>query len=145
MSEMDVSVQFECYQFLSSRRMIGSMGALFGVKMPVNLNDDLLPGEEKYIDLVYQYSGSNFGYQLLSHGETSIQVSTLSQRFSGRKRKQDSSILSRPTSESLLLNVHQKSEAGMKTASQRFIREHDSWQKKNPLFDRRPVDEVEWI
>ena len=89
MSEMDVAVQFKCYHFLSSRRMIGSMGALFGVKMPVNLNDDLLPGEEKYIDLVYQYSGSNFGYQLTSHGESSIQVSTLSQRFSGRRRKQD--------------------------------------------------------
>lgn len=89
MSEMDVAVQFDCYHFLSKRRMIGSMGALFGVKMPVNLNDDLLPGEEKYIDLVYQYSGANFGYQLTSHGETSIQVATLSQRFSGRRRKQD--------------------------------------------------------
>lgn len=89
MSEMDVSVQVACYSVLRTRRMIGSMGALFGVKLPVNLNDDLLPGEEKYIDLVYQYSGANFGYQMISHGETSIQASTLSQRFSGRKRKQE--------------------------------------------------------
>ena len=145
MSEMDVAVQFECYQFLSSRRMIGSMGALFGVKMPENLNDDLLPGEEKYIDLIYQYSGSNFGYQLLSHGETSIQVSNLSQRFSGRKRKQDSLRVTRPTKENLLLNIHQKSQAAIKIASKRLSREHDTWQKKHPIFDTRPVDEVEWI
>ena len=67
-SEMDVETQIECYRALKGRRLIGSMGALFGVKLPDNLNDDLLPGEEKYIDIVYQYSGELFGYQEFSRG-----------------------------------------------------------------------------
>jgi len=67
-SEMDVHVQIDCYKALKGRRLIGSMGALFGVKLPEGLNDDLLPGEEKYIDIVYQYSGELFGYQECGRG-----------------------------------------------------------------------------
>jgi len=85
-SEMPVAVQLTCYKTLKTRRMIGSMGALYGVSVPENLSDELLPGEEKYIDLVYQYSGIA-GYQLTSHGETSLQCSTLSQRFIPKKQR----------------------------------------------------------
>ena len=86
-SEMDVETQVACYLVLKSRRMIGSMGALFGVKLPENLNDELLPGEEKYVDLVYQYSGLNFGYQLTSHGEIGLEVKSLQRRHSRREKK----------------------------------------------------------
>lgn len=123
-SEMDVAVQVACYSVLRTRRMIGSMGALFGVKLPVNLNDDLLPGEEKFIDLVYQYSGVNFGYQMISHGETSMQVSTLSQRFSNRKRKQDGKI----------------EQTWIQNAVSAYVNPQPQPQK--PVL---PVDQVEWI
>ena len=86
-SEMDVETQVACYLVLKSRRMIGSMGALFGVKLPENLNDELLPGEEKYVDLVYQYTGLNFGYQLTSHGEVEFEVKSLQRRHSRRVKK----------------------------------------------------------
>lgn len=67
LSDLDVAVQVDAYRALRGRRLIGSMGALFGVKLPENLDDDLLPSEEKYIDIVYQYSGV-FGYQEASRG-----------------------------------------------------------------------------
>jgi len=89
-SEMPVAVQLNCYKTLKTRRMIGSMGELYGVSVPENLSDELLPGEEKYIDLVYQYSGIA-GYQLTTHGETSLQVSTLSQRFISKKQRKQKS------------------------------------------------------
>jgi len=51
--------------------MIGSFGSLWGVKVPENLNDQPLSDSElPYVDLVYQYSGVNFGYQLTTHSET---------------------------------------------------------------------------
>jgi plasmid rolling circle replication initiator protein Rep len=84
--EMAPVVQLECYKVLKTRRLIGSMGELYGVSVPENLSDELLPGEEKYIDLVYQYSGIA-GYQLTTHGETSLQCSTLSQRFVPNKQR----------------------------------------------------------
>lgn len=68
LSDMDIPVQIESYKALKGRRLLGSMGALFGVKVPKNLNDDLLPGEEKYIDIVYKYSGALFGYQEFGRG-----------------------------------------------------------------------------
>lgn len=86
-SEMDVETQVACYLVLKSRRMIGSMGALFGVKLPDNLNDELLPGEEKYVDLVYQYSGLNFGYQLTTQGEVGFEVKNLQRRHSRRRKE----------------------------------------------------------
>jgi hypothetical protein len=67
-SEMEVAIQVQCYQFLKGRRLLGCMGSLFGIKLPENLNDELLPEEEKYVDIVYQYSGATFGYQEVSRG-----------------------------------------------------------------------------
>jgi hypothetical protein len=68
LSDMDIAVQIESYKALKCRRLLGSMGALFGVKLPADLNDELLPGEEKYIVIVYRYSGSLFGYQEFGRG-----------------------------------------------------------------------------
>lgn len=124
MNEMDVDTQLHCYDILAGRRMMGSMGALFGVKLPDNLNDDLLPGEEKFVDIVYQYSGSTFGYQEISRsgqGESKVDASTLGQRFkkkTGRGRK----------------------ESGLFTESDVNV-----WlEKKNQPFTKT-VDELEWI
>ena len=88
-SEMAVETQVACYRVLKCRRMIGSMGALFGVKLPDSLNDPLLPGEEKYVDLVYQYSGVNFGYQMVSHGHAEIQENSSQRRKSSKKKRKD--------------------------------------------------------
>jgi plasmid rolling circle replication initiator protein Rep len=69
-SQENVRIQVEAYQILRGRRMIGSFGSLFGVKVPENLNDQpLTDAELPYVDLVYQYSGVNFGYQLTTHSE----------------------------------------------------------------------------
>ena len=70
-SQENVRIQVEAYQILRGRRMIGSFGSLWGVKVPENLNDQPLSDSElPYVDLVYQYSGVNFGYQLTTHSET---------------------------------------------------------------------------
>ena len=70
-SQENVRIQVEAYQILRGRRMIGSFGSLWGVKVPENLNDQpLTDAELPYVDLVYQYSGVNFGYQLTTHSET---------------------------------------------------------------------------
>lgn len=69
-SQENIRIQVEAYEVLKGRRMIGSFGALFGVKIPDSFNDQPLTAEElPYVDLVYQYSGVNFGYQMVSHGD----------------------------------------------------------------------------
>lgn len=69
-SQENIRIQVEAYEILKGRRMIGSFGSLWGVKIPSNNNDEPLSDSEiPFIDLVYQYSGSNFGYQLTSHGQ----------------------------------------------------------------------------
>ena len=65
-SDMDVNTQLDCYIALKGRRMLDSMGCLRGIKFPDGLTDELLPGEEKYVDIVYRYSGVSFGYQEIS-------------------------------------------------------------------------------
>lgn len=69
-STENIRIQVEAYEILKGRRMVGSFGSLWGVKMPDNLNDmPLNDNELPFIDLVYQYSGVTFGYQLTTHGE----------------------------------------------------------------------------
>lgn len=71
-SQENIRLQIEAYEVLKGRRMMGSFGNLFGVKIPTNLNDEPLDASElPYIDLVYQYSGM-FGYQLTTHGEVDV-------------------------------------------------------------------------
>lgn len=67
-SDMDIAIQVQCYTVLKGRRMLDCLGCLRGIKFPDNLNDELIPGEEKYVDIVYQYSGVTFGYQEISRG-----------------------------------------------------------------------------
>lgn len=71
--EDSVRLQLEAYEVLKGRRMIGSFGSLWGVKIPDNMNDEPLEDKEvPYIDLVYQYA---FGsYQLVTHGKVDTEV-----------------------------------------------------------------------
>jgi len=72
-SKENVKTQVEAYEVLKGRRMVGSFGSLWGVKIPDNLNDSpLTDAELPFVDLVYQYSGVTFGYELTTHGEVQI-------------------------------------------------------------------------
>lgn len=71
-SQRNINLQIDAYEVLKGRRLMGSFGNLFGVKIPSNLNDEPLDAAElPYIDLVYQYSGM-FGYQLITHGVVDV-------------------------------------------------------------------------
>jgi len=74
LNDMDVAIQIECYEQLKGRRLLGSLGLLFGVKLPEDLNDELLPEDLEWIDIVYQYSGVTFGYQEISRGNINLPV-----------------------------------------------------------------------
>lgn len=72
-SEMAPGMQLICYEALRGRKLVNSIGELRGVKEPQDLNDDLLPGELEYIDLLYVYSSSLLGFQLVNTSEVRIQ------------------------------------------------------------------------
>lgn len=142
LNDMEYEDQIHAYKVLSGRRLTFTYGSMWGIKIPDDLNDTiedelrLLP----YQDLCYSfYSGS---YNLVEVTDTKDQF------FSSgliKMQKKSSLRLPLPTQENLLLTIHHKSEVARRIASKRLLREHDSWQRKNPIFDRRPVDEVEWI
>lgn len=74
-SKENVWIQVEAYEVLKGRRMVGSFGSLWGVKIPENLNDSpLTDAELPFVDLVYQYSGVTFGYELTTHGEVQVAI-----------------------------------------------------------------------
>lgn len=47
---------FHTFETLRGRRLIGSFGAFRGIKEPEHLNDEILPEELPYIDILYTYS-----------------------------------------------------------------------------------------
>jgi hypothetical protein len=70
----NIRIQVEAYRILKGRRLIGSFGQLRGVKVPDDLNDQPLAAAElPYVDLIYEYSGVNFGYQMTNHTEAFIE------------------------------------------------------------------------
>lgn len=84
LNDMDVAIQVECYRQLKGRRLLGSLGLLFGVKLPDDLNDELLPEDFEWIDIVYQYSGVTFGYQEISRGGVNLPSTFNEQVVKGR-------------------------------------------------------------
>jgi len=84
LNDMDPEVQVECYERLKARRLLGSLGLLFGVKLPDDLNDELLPEDLEWIDIVYQYSGVTFGYQEISRGNVNLPANFNEQVVKGR-------------------------------------------------------------
>lgn len=66
MQKMDPGIQLACYDVLKGRRLHSAFGCLYGIKFENETNDELLPEDLEYIDLLYRYSES-FGYQLFSN------------------------------------------------------------------------------
>lgn len=50
---------YECYLKLSRKRLLGSLGCLYGVVIPEPLEDDLIENEP-YFELFYRYSYGNY-------------------------------------------------------------------------------------
>lgn len=74
MNDLDVEQQVHVYETLKGRRLIGSFGSLRGIRISKNLNDAPLDDSElPFIDLLYQYSGVTFGYQVIMRGELDIE------------------------------------------------------------------------
>jgi hypothetical protein len=119
-SEESVRIQIEAYEILKGRRLVGSFGELRGLNVPDNLNDEpLTDAELPYVDLIYQYSGVNFGYQMTNHTEA----------FSGFMKK------------------GQKRAKRHPVEPETIVRSEDveRWlEKKNRAFDKM-VDELEWL
>jgi len=75
MNDMDVEVQVDTYEALKGRRLIGSFGALYGVKISKNLNDEPLDDAElPFIDLLYQYQGETYGYQVIERAQYDLEA-----------------------------------------------------------------------
>ena len=75
MNDLDVEQQVHVYDTLKGRRLIGSFGALRGVRISENLNDAPLEDSElPFIDLLYQYSGVTFGYQEIMRGHFDLET-----------------------------------------------------------------------
>lgn len=66
--DLPIGDNWEAYQVLSGRRLIGSFGAFRGVKVPEELTDEILDDDLPYIEMLYRYSQGG-GY-VLSGGET---------------------------------------------------------------------------
>ena len=64
-SDLPPKENFHAYTILKGKRLQGSFGLFWGVKVPDKLTDDLLPDELPYIELFYKYT--NAGYSVTHH------------------------------------------------------------------------------
>ena len=64
-SDLPPKENFHAYTILKGKRLQGSFGLFWGVKVPDKLTDDLLPDELPYIELFYKYT--NAGYTVTHH------------------------------------------------------------------------------
>lgn len=51
---------WHCFEVLSSRRMVGSFGDFYGFVEPEELSDEMLSDDLPYIDMLFQYTDSNY-------------------------------------------------------------------------------------
>lgn len=61
--DLDLELNWEAYEVLKGKRLLGSFGVLRGVQEPDNLLDDLLQ-DEPYLELYYRYSFRRSVYDL---------------------------------------------------------------------------------
>lgn len=63
-NDMSLENQYKAYRSLSGKRLIASLGSLYGVKISDDLNDDIEEELEllPYVDILFRYS-KFFGYQ----------------------------------------------------------------------------------
>jgi hypothetical protein len=64
-SELSLSDNLHCWDTLKGRRLLGSFGCFYGLKMPKDLNDDL-PDDLPYQEWVYRYDFHKKAY-ILGH------------------------------------------------------------------------------
>lgn len=119
--EESIRIQVEAYEILKGRRLVGSFGQLRGLKVPENLNDEPITDEElPFVDLVYQYSGVTFSYELTTHSEA---FTELYQEYREKRAKR-------------------RKDAPETLYCQEDV---DAWlEKKNRPFEKM-VEELEWL
>jgi hypothetical protein len=63
-SELPEADNWEAYEKLSGRRLIGSFGSLRGLQLPTDLNDDMTDLHDlPYVDLIYRFMGGHYSHQ----------------------------------------------------------------------------------
>jgi len=65
-SELSLADNWHAYQILRGQRLVRAFGDLFGVPDPVDLCDDLLPADEPYWRLLFDFIGSESRYKCRS-------------------------------------------------------------------------------
>ena len=121
MNDMDVEIQVDTYEALKGRRLIGSFGALYGVKIPKNLNDEPLDDAElPFIDLLYQYQGETYGYQVIERAQYDLE-SIPSRQLDFQNRLKKNQKVSSPGHYSKRIDRHNS-----------FQADFNSWEKSNP-------------
>lgn len=85
-NDMSVSDQVDAYEYLRGRRLISSLGLLYGVKVPDESTDTIETDLElqPYVDLLYRYSDT-FGFQLDKQLEPS-ELKLAAERFKARTK-----------------------------------------------------------
>ena len=121
MNDMDVEIQVDTYEALKGRRLIGSFGALYGVKIPKNLNDEPLDDAElPFIDLLYQYQGETYGYQVIERAQYDLE-SIPARQLDFQNRLKKNQKVSSPGHYSKRIDRHNSLQA-----------DFNSWEKSNP-------------
>lgn len=63
-SDLPLADNWQGYLTLSRQRLVFSFGEFFGVDVPDNLADELLPDEQRYVDLLFRYVAGAKNYRL---------------------------------------------------------------------------------
>lgn len=64
-ADLEPAENFQAYQTLKGKRLQGSFGLFWGVKVPEKLTDDIPDEELPYIELLYRYASG--GYSITEH------------------------------------------------------------------------------
>ena len=70
-SDLPVKQNFHAYEMLKGKRMIGSFGKFWGVKVPKDLLDEQLDNLP-YIEIIYNYFEGK-GYSITDTGEITLE------------------------------------------------------------------------
>ena len=73
-SDLTVEQNFEAYEILKGKRMLGCFGKFWGVKVPADLLDEQLD-DLPYIEIIYQYFNGK-GYSITDTGEITRESKT---------------------------------------------------------------------
>ncbi|CAK3107746.1 hypothetical protein VCRA2119O146_770006 [Vibrio crassostreae] len=68
-SDLTPAKNYEAFKLLKGKRLQGSFGLFWGVKIPENMSDELLD-ELPYIELLYRYT--NAGYSVADYKKVEV-------------------------------------------------------------------------